>query len=82
MSPRPPAVLDVPRLTVTPYGGDLLVDLHPPVEHLRKFYETFEYKLRIQSNGFQRSQVLCVTLDQLVSHQSLVKKQKLRLPVV
>nr|AVJ47963.1 cytokine receptor family protein B2 [Siniperca chuatsi] len=48
--------LDLPLLTVTPCGSDLCVDLHPPMEHLRKIYDSLDYKLRITSNSGERAQ--------------------------
>ncbi|XP_026152327.1 interferon alpha/beta receptor 2-like [Mastacembelus armatus] len=43
--------LDLPLLTVTPCSGNLCVDLHPPVEHLRTIYASHNYRLKIQSNS-------------------------------
>uniref|UniRef100_A0A667Z187 Fibronectin type-III domain-containing protein n=1 Tax=Myripristis murdjan TaxID=586833 RepID=A0A667Z187_9TELE len=44
--------LDLPLLTVTPCDRDLCVSLHPPVEHLRKVYDSFHYNLSVKSSSF------------------------------
>lgn len=54
-----PAIPDNPRLTVTPCGKDLCVDLQPPVENFRKIYEDLKYKLKVQSTNKQFEKVLC-----------------------
>uniref|UniRef100_A0A3Q3XGL3 Fibronectin type-III domain-containing protein n=1 Tax=Mola mola TaxID=94237 RepID=A0A3Q3XGL3_MOLML len=43
--------LALPMLTVTPCGRELCVDLQPPVENLRKVYESLQYKFQIRTNG-------------------------------
>ncbi|XP_068429111.1 cytokine receptor family member b2 [Clinocottus analis] len=48
--------LDLPLLTVTPHGEDLCVDLQPPTQHLRKIYDSLNYKLRIKSNDADKPQ--------------------------
>nr|XP_046261164.1 interferon lambda receptor 1-like [Scatophagus argus]XP_046261165.1 interferon lambda receptor 1-like [Scatophagus argus] len=48
--------LDLPLLTMTPCGKHLCVDLQPPMEHLRNFYEIIEYKLRIKYGDVEREQ--------------------------
>ncbi|XP_076602982.1 interferon alpha/beta receptor 2-like [Chaetodon auriga] len=49
-------LLDLPLLTVEACDTNLCVDLQPPVEHLRQSYESLKYKLRIESNGAERTQ--------------------------
>ncbi|XP_073329615.1 uncharacterized protein [Pagrus major] len=46
--------LDLPPLSVTPCDGYLCVDLRSPVEHLREFYDTLDYKLRLQYDGVEK----------------------------
>lgn len=58
---HPAAIPDNPRLTVTPCGKDLCVDLQPPVENLKKIYDYLNYKLKIQSANKAYEQVLCRT---------------------
>lgn len=48
--------LDLPWLTVTPCGKDLCVDLQPPMGHLREYYDSLNYKLRIRSNNANGAQ--------------------------
>ncbi|XP_029314459.1 interferon alpha/beta receptor 2-like [Cottoperca gobio] len=48
--------LDLPRLTVTPCGQDLCVDLLPPMEHLKEIYDSLHYKLRVKSKNADRAQ--------------------------
>ncbi|XP_070693985.1 interleukin-10 receptor subunit beta-like [Pempheris klunzingeri] len=48
--------LDLPRLTVTPCGRDLCVDLQPPMEQLREIYSDLHYKLRIKSFSEEKAQ--------------------------
>lgn len=60
--PCPPADLDLPQLTLKACGRHLCVDLQPPMERLREVYKSLSYKLRIQSNGVERDQVLVPSL--------------------
>lgn len=53
----PPAHLDLPLLSVTPCDEYLCVDLWSPVEHLREFYNTLKYELRLQYNGGEKKKV-------------------------
>ncbi|KAM8749906.1 interferon alpha/beta receptor 2-like [Acanthopagrus schlegelii] len=46
--------LDLPLLSVTPCDEYLCVDLRSPVEHLREFYNTLRYELRLQYNGGEK----------------------------
>ncbi|XP_054643443.1 cytokine receptor family member b2 isoform X1 [Dunckerocampus dactyliophorus] len=48
--------LDLPLMAVTPCGQNLCVDLHPQMQHLRDFYESLCYQLRIKSSGAERAQ--------------------------
>ncbi|XP_054643445.1 cytokine receptor family member b2 isoform X2 [Dunckerocampus dactyliophorus] len=50
------AYLDLPLMAVTPCGQNLCVDLHPQMQHLRDFYESLCYQLRIKSSGAERAQ--------------------------
>ncbi|XP_031145547.1 uncharacterized protein LOC116043183 isoform X1 [Sander lucioperca] len=50
------ADMDLPLLTVTPCGRDLCVDLQPPMEHLKKIYDSLQYTLMIKSNNTDKAQ--------------------------
>lgn len=44
-------VLDPPLLSVAPCGGNVCVELKPPLEHLRDIYEHLKYKLDVRVRG-------------------------------
>lgn len=64
----PPAYLDPPLLTVTPCEENLCVDLQPPKERLRDFYESVQYELRINSSSGEKKQVLLHTDSHTVQY--------------
>ncbi|XP_061647870.1 cytokine receptor family member b2 isoform X1 [Phyllopteryx taeniolatus] len=47
--------LDLPVVAVTPCGKNLCVDLLPQLQHLREFYNSLSYQLRINSSGAARA---------------------------
>lgn len=49
-TPITDTLLELPLLSVAPCDGVLCVGLQPPLEHLRKIYQTFQYELRVTSD--------------------------------
>ncbi|XP_061697599.1 uncharacterized protein LOC133512214 isoform X2 [Syngnathoides biaculeatus] len=43
--------LDLPLVVVTPCGKNLCLDLLPQLQHLREFYSSLSYQIRIKSSG-------------------------------
>lgn len=49
--------LSLPLLSVAPSDRSLSVDLHPPLERLRKSYDILHYELQISSSNLDKPEV-------------------------
>ncbi|XP_056145498.1 uncharacterized protein LOC130120784 isoform X2 [Lampris incognitus] len=54
-------ILDLPLLSVHPCGKFLCVGLQPPMEHMRKSYDSLQYELKIKSISAHGTEFLITT---------------------